>query len=191
MMRSYLSWGLFRGSRWDVLYHGNPSAATPMEEVCGPQGGGGGVDLKKKVNHIWSNSTIVSYTGWPKKNGTVDFLGLCSDQQLSFFTLLDRTSCSHYNNTKIIKFGWKLVILWVISYGLSFSGFTINFSLVGGPPKNGTVNLLGLCSDEQLFLSPCWIEHLFLIIHQDHQIWLKTFYFMSNFLSTVIFGICH
>ena len=75
-----------------------------------------------------------------QKNGTVDFLGLCSDQQLSFFTLLDRTSFPHYNNTKIIKIGWKLFILWVISYGLSFSGFAINFSLVGGPPKNGTVN---------------------------------------------------
>ena len=33
------------------------------------------------------------------------FLGLCSDQQLSFFTLLDRKSFPHYNNTKIMKFG--------------------------------------------------------------------------------------
>ena len=40
-----------------------------------------------------------------------------------FFTLLDRASFPHYNNTKIIKFGWELFILWVISYGLSFSGF--------------------------------------------------------------------
>ena len=59
------------------------------------------------------------YTGWPNKNGTVDpvdFSGLCSDQQLSFFTLLDWVSFPHYNNTKM------------------------------------------------------------------HQIWLKTFYFMSNFL---------
>ena len=54
----------------------------------------------------------------PQKNGTVDFSGLCSDQQLSFFfTLLDRASFPHYNNTKIIKFGWELFILWVISYG--------------------------------------------------------------------------
>ena len=33
--------------------------------------------------------------GWPNKNGTVDtvnFSGLCSDQQLSIFTLLDRAS---------------------------------------------------------------------------------------------------
>ena len=45
---------------------------------------------------------IVYTTGWPPKNGTVNFLGLCSDQQLSFFTLLDRPSFPHYNNTKII-----------------------------------------------------------------------------------------
>ena len=83
-----------------------------------------------------------SYTGWPHKNGTVNFLGLCSDQQLSLFTLMDRTSFPRYNNTKIIKFGWKLFMLWVISYGLSFLGFAINFSLVGGPPKNGTVDFL-------------------------------------------------
>ena len=38
---------------------------------------------------------IGTYTGWPPKNGTVDFLGLCSDQQLSTVN----------NNTKIIKFG--------------------------------------------------------------------------------------
>ena len=88
--------------------------------------------------------------GGPKITEQLIFLELCSDQQLSFFTLLDRTSFPHYNNTKIIKFGWNFFILWVISYGLSFSGFAINFSLVGGPPKNGTVNFLGLCSDEQL-----------------------------------------
>ena len=50
------------------------------------------------------NSDNFIYTGWPKKNGTVYFLGLCSNQQF-FFTLLDRTSFPHYNNTKIIKFG--------------------------------------------------------------------------------------
>ena len=46
-----------------------------------------------------------------------------------------------------MKFGWKLLILWVISYGLSFSGFAINLSLVGDPPKNGIVNFLELCSE--------------------------------------------
>ena len=97
--------------------------------------GGLGKSLRPSWNFSSTQSTGL-YTGWPpKKHGTVDLLGLCSDQQLSFFTLLDRTSFPHYNNTKIIKFGWKLFILWVISYGLSFSGFAINFSLVGGPPK--------------------------------------------------------
>ena len=72
-----------------------------------------------------------------QKNGTVDtvdFSGLCSDQQLFFFTLLDRASFPHYNNTKIIKFGWELFILWVITYGLSFSGFAIDLSLI--VPRN-------------------------------------------------------
>ena len=124
-----------------------------------------------------------TYTGWPKKNGTVDFLGLCSDQQLSFFTLLDRTSFSHYNNTKIIKLSWKLFILWVISYGLSFSGFAINFLLVGGPRKNGTVNFLELCSDEQLFFSPCWIEHLFLIIMTPRESNLVEYFFILWIIS--------
>ena len=70
------------------------------------------------------------------KNGTadtVDFSELCPDQQLSFFTLLNRASFSHYN-TKIIKFGWEFLILWVISYGLSFSGFA-RF-----PEFRGTIN---------------------------------------------------
>ena len=49
-----------------------------------------------------------------------------------------------------MKFGWKLLILWVISYGLSFSGFAINLSLVGDPPKNGIVHFLGLWSEQQL-----------------------------------------
>ena len=62
------------------------------------------------------------------------FRTLLSDQQLSFFTLLDRASFPHYNNTKIIKFGWELFILWVISYGLSFSGFA-RF-----PEFRGTIN---------------------------------------------------
>ena len=89
------------------------------------------------VSSIISIITIImirsSIPGGPK-NGTVNFLGLCSDQQLTFFTLLDRASFPHYNNTKIIKFGWELFILWAISYGLSFSGFAINLSLI--VPRN-------------------------------------------------------
>ena len=65
------------------------------------------------------------YTGWPKKTGTVDTVEFQDFALIKFFffTLLDRASFPHYNNTKIIKFGWELFILWVISYGLSFSGF--------------------------------------------------------------------
>ena len=61
-----------------------------------------------------------------------------------YFTLLDRTSFPHYNNTKIIKFSWELFILRVISYGLSFSGFarfpefrgTINVKLMANPKND-------------------------------------------------------
>ena len=67
-----------------------------------------------------------SLVGSPSKNGTFDFVGLCSDQQLFCFTCLERASFPHYNNTKIFKFGWKLFMLWVISYGLSFSRYAIN-----------------------------------------------------------------
>ena len=65
---------------------------------------------------------------------TVDFSGLALINRYRFFTLLDRASFPHYNNTKIIKFGWELFILWVISYGLSFSGFA-RF-----PEFRGTIN---------------------------------------------------
>ena len=56
-----------------------------------------------------NQTNIISlYRVAPEINGivdSVDFSGLCSNQQLFFFTLLDRASISHYNNTKIIKFG--------------------------------------------------------------------------------------
>ena len=60
---------------------------------------------KKEIPYTYRLLVFPLIPGGPKKNGTVDFLELCSDQQLSFFTLLDRTSFPHYNNTKIIKFG--------------------------------------------------------------------------------------
>ena len=59
-----------------------------------------------------------------------------------FFTLLDRASIPHYNNTKIIKFGWELFIFWVISYGLSFSGFA-RF-----PEFRGTINDKSMANPE-------------------------------------------
>ena len=42
------------------------------------------------------------------------FSGLCSNHHISFLILLDRATFSHYNDTKIIKFGWELLIWWVI-----------------------------------------------------------------------------
>ena len=78
-----------------------------------------------------STQTCIPYTGWPpKKRNSQFFLGLYSDQQFYFFTLLDRAYFLYYNNTKIIKFGWEIFILWAISYGLSFPGFAINLSLL-------------------------------------------------------------
>ena len=99
------------------------AVAGPMGSTCLLS------DRKKELQEIWNS---VSIPGGPP--GTVDSSGLCSDQQLSFLTLLDRASFPHYNNTKTIKFGWKLFILWVISYGLSFSGFA-RF-----PEFRGTIN---------------------------------------------------
>ena len=69
-----------------------------------------------------------SLVGGPPKNGTVNFFRTLLWWTVHFFTLLDRASFHHYNDTKIIKFGWKLFILWVISYRLSFLGFAINLS---------------------------------------------------------------
>ena len=80
--------------------------------------------VSKLQDYLEGGLLFQDIPGWPKQNtGIVDFSELCSDQQLSLFTLLDRASFPYYNNTKIIKFGWELCILWVISYGLSFSGF--------------------------------------------------------------------
>ena len=38
------------------------------------------------------------------------------------------------------KFGWELFILWVTSYGLSFSGFAIHLSLI--VPRNSEIGLI-------------------------------------------------
>ena len=54
----------------------------------------------------------------------------------------------------------------------------------GWPRNNGTVdtvNFSGLCSYQQLFSSPCWIEHLFPIM-QDHQNLVENLLFYETFL---------
>ena len=62
--------------------------------------------LRVMIFHLRKSSTSSRnvYRVAPKKRNS-RCSGLCSDQQLSFFTLLDRASFHHYNNTKIIKFG--------------------------------------------------------------------------------------
>ena len=56
---------------------------------------------------------------------------------------------------------------------------------IPGGPKKTEQSIQSIFQDFALInsylFSPCWI---------DHQIWLRTLYFMSNFLWTVIFGIC-
>ena len=57
-----------------------------------------------------------------KKPGTIDFFfrTLLWSTVIFFSPCWIETSFLHYNNTKIIKFGWKLFILWVITDRLSF-----------------------------------------------------------------------
>ena len=84
-----------------------------------------------------SISTLIStYTGWPpKKTEQSIFQDFALINSYLFFTLLDRASFPHDNNTKIIKFGWELYFMSnFLSYGLSFSGFA-RF-----PEFRGTIN---------------------------------------------------
>ena len=58
----------------------------------------------------------------------------------------------------------NFAIAVVIMIGLNVRVMKLN---IPGGPKNGTVDtvdFLGLCSEQQLFFAPCWIEHHFLII---------------------------
>ena len=70
----------------------------------------------------------------PKKKGTVDFLGLCSDQQLSLFTCWIEYRFLIVITPRSSNLVENLFILWVITYGLSFSGFAIDLSLI--VPRN-------------------------------------------------------
>ena len=56
----------------------------------------------------------------------------------------------------------------------------------GWPRNNGTVDTVdfsGLCSNQQLFSSPCWIEHLFpIIITPRSSNLVENFLFYETFL---------
>ena len=57
----------------------------------------------------------IAIPGGPQKNGTVDSLGLCSDQHLSFYTLLHPENDSPYKKLLINKkFSTKFDDLGVI-----------------------------------------------------------------------------
>ena len=64
----------------------------------------------------------------------------------------------------------------------------MNPSYTGWPQKNGTVDTVdfsGLCSDQQLSFSPCWIEHLFLIIKTPSSSnFVENFLFYEKFLKS-------
>ena len=94
---------------------------------------GGTVQVSTQVQVHLFNTWHCKYRVAPKKRNSQFFRTLLWSTVI-FFTLLDRASFPHYNNTKIIKFGWELFSLWVISYGLSFSGFA-RF-----PEFRGTIN---------------------------------------------------
>ena len=83
---------------------------------------------------LWTiNSESVAYcgpnSGCPKNNGTVNFQD---------FALINSYLCSpcwieHLFLFIITPRSFNLVKKFLFSYGLSFSGFAIKFSLVGGP----------------------------------------------------------
>ena len=64
----------------------------------------------KKLLTIENSNSFVNtlYIPGAHKKRTVNFSGLCSNQQLSFFTLLDR---AFFLYSKIIKFGRELFIV--------------------------------------------------------------------------------
>ena len=62
---------------------------------------------------------------------------------------------------------WEALDYWYNFHMVVYSICHHNNWYTVWPTKNGTVdtvNFSGLYSDQQFFFSPCWIEHLFLII---------------------------
>lgn len=60
MMKSYLLLMTFSYPKgWELLHFWNPSNTTPMEDVCGPQGG-----ICWKLNLFWPYSMNVSWSAY-------------------------------------------------------------------------------------------------------------------------------
>ena len=68
--------------------------------------------------------------------------------------------------------------------GISIAAYIYIYT--GWPRNNGTVKTVdfsGLCSNQQLFSSPCWIEHLFpIIITPRSSNLVENFLFYETFL---------
>ena len=76
--------------------------------------------MKNQATFELHQRTMNANTGCPKKTeqSIQSIFRTLLSSTVTFFTLLDRASISHYNNIKIIKFGWEIFILWDISLGL-------------------------------------------------------------------------
>ena len=148
--------------------------------------------VHRDVTWKWS----IRYTRWPKQKRNSRFYSQdfalinsyhfppCWIEHLSLIIITPRSS----------NFGWELFILWVISYGLSFSGFarfpefrgTINDKWMANPKKWNSPFFKKLLwwtikSSQQ----NCWIEHLGVLIIMRTKmlspaIWLKTWYCWSE-----------
>ena len=85
------------------------------------------------------------------KNGTVKFSGLCFDQQLFFSPYCIEHLFLIIIPPRSSNLVCELFILWVISYGLSFSGFA-RF-----PEFRGTIN--DSFSSKYMRQHMCWRQH--------------------------------
>ena len=91
----------------------------------------------------------LSLVGEPPNNGSVDCFRIFSVQHIIFLPILFRECDIQYNDTKIIEFGWKLLILWVIFCGrhfcnLKFSWLSCLKTVEIGQMQKMTVNKTSL-----------------------------------------------
>ena len=68
-------------------------------------------------------SMKIAYTGCPRKSGTADFKYFASKMCHTFLHSLNKTFSAEENDTRIIEFGWVILILCPFLETLSFSNF--------------------------------------------------------------------
>ena len=98
---------------------------------------------------------------------------------------------TYWFNVNLVGWIWKIHMRdkWVCGTKTNDSTPIPNFislPYTGWPRNNGTVDTVdfsGLCSGQQLFSSPCWIEHLFpIIITPRSSNLVENFLFYETFL---------